>query len=366
MARAEAQRAAGERDAAITTLAAAMDVYTQDYSLALRLGYLCLSAGRAEEARRYYALAAALSGPGGDADQGLGEAALALGAWDEARAAFERVLAARPGDPAARAGLDAARAAWPQIEAWVGLTGHVWSGHPAKRFAGAGAARVAWRAPFGLHLGAGYRGLYFVTRSEQVFDPPVEDLLQNEVWASLGYDAPRWGLRGTYGWARPQGQPNFAAHVAAAQLRITWGVDLRLAQAISVYPDHNVLQSSLRLGVGPWAGFSAAAQGRLQWSDGAAHGAGELVLGWDSARFGAWAGGTLGRELQPVLPELHALYNLPEAVGLGARGGLRLSVGGGFSVLAEYELRRLEGEPEGLDPYTTQLHLVTVGLAMRR
>lgn len=362
LAAAEVDISEGRLDEAAARLEALASAYPQDFRVRLRLAAVEYQRGGFEAAHAAYEAALRLSGPGSDAQIGLGWTHLALGEPDSARADFSAALAARPGLEAARAGLRACLRAWPMLEVWAVLTGQGWPGHPAKDLAGATSVGLHWRPTPWLAIGAQYRGATFWVRETQPLETPLADFSQHEAWLTLGYETPRLSVLGRYGFVHPRGQGPFEAHVAALSIGLRSLGAAWLDGALTRYEDLVVGQVGLSWRLPLGAGFWATPEGRLQVSD-ELGGAGGLELGWSRGPFAIWLAGLQGRQIRPVSVRPLALYNLPEQVRLDARGGAQIELSTSWRVFAEYELVELSGSE--LD-YRAWLHLATLGIGLRR
>jgi len=342
MARADEYDAAVERSGALERdgryaegadlLARARADYPQDFTIALRLGWLSFLAGRHEEAERAYRDAVRLSGgQNADARSGLGWSLLRLGRKAEAARELRAALDLAPGDAIASDGLALATTPDPpDVELFpaFALIGHYYATHPYKSVAGTASAGASVLVGRHLLVGATYRGSLFA------FDPSAElprrattTFAQHEGYFSAGWVAPRAGAVAQYGVVGDGSGFSGTSHHFGGSFRYSpWG-DGVLGGSYSRYADMGVgrveLSWRLPLGEGFWLRPAGAAQLTI---DGPL-GTGYATVGYDGPRFGAWLGGKYGDEVRPAYLGVPFVLNIPERVAYGGWGGVRLSLG---------------------------------------
>lgn len=341
--------------------------YPQDFTIALRLGWLSFLARRYDDAERGYREAVALSGgQSADARSGLGWSLLRLGKRAEAAREFRAALELAPGDAIATGGLAAATSSELAEVEWFPVfapIGHYYATHPYKSFAGT--ANVGVSVLLGRHLllGATYRGSLFA------YDPSAEpprqattSFAQHEGYLSLGWVAPRAGLVAHYGLVRDGSGFSGTSHHLGGTFRVSpWG-DVVLGGAYSRYDDLEVgrveLSWRIPLGESCWVRPAGAAQ---RTSDDTL-GTGYATLGYDGPGFGAWLGGKYGAEVRPAYLGVPLVMNLPERVVYGGGAGVRGTLGGRWVSTLSVEVHVLE-RTDGLLPERTPAVFTTLALA---
>jgi tetratricopeptide (TPR) repeat protein len=360
-----------ERDArysdGVDLLARARADYPQDYTLALRLGWLSFLAGRYAEAERAYRDAVTLSGgQNPEAHSGLGWSLLRLGRKADAERAFETATKLDPADAVAAEGLALARTPDPpQVELYpaFALVGHAYPSHPYKSWAGT--LSVGGAALFFRHLlvSATYRGSLFA------FDPSAEpprrattSFSQHEGYFSLGWVALRTAAVAQFALVDDGSGFSRTSQHYGGVLRVSpWG-DAVLAGSYSRYHDLGVGRGELSWRVPLGEYFWVRPAGAMQRTSDETLATAYATIGYDGARFGTWLGAKYGDEVRPAYLGAPFVLNVPERVIYGGWGGLRLSLGDRWAATLSLDIHVLE-RTDGLLPARTASMFTALGAA---
>lgn len=366
---------AGEHARAAAQLEAIRSRYPQDFALQLRLAWLHFRAEHYELAERGYRRALALTPSSWEASLGLAWTRLRQGDRAAARAQFQSVLRQLPKNPSALEGLALSREpAALRLDPSLGTSLYSYQGHPTRSWGLAVTLSLPLVIREQLLLAASYRLQYFTVKGQQGQGRGGRSgFSQHEVYLSAGLVRPTFGVIGQYAYLDDGSGYTPRAHVAGLSARYSpWG-DLLLAGNVALYHDMTVarLAPAWRMPLRPWLLLTPGLALQLASAD-QAHDqlddttevlvTGSLSLALVGAAGSLWIGGKLGDEVRPADLDLPVIYNIPERVLFGGWVGGRLSLGGGWSLRAAYQLARLEARPVG-QYADSNLHLVSVGVA---
>lgn len=357
----------GRHAEAIDLLTRARVDFPQDFTIALRLGWLSFLAARYEVAEAAYRDAVRLSGgQSAEARSGLGWTLLRLGRKREAAGELRAAVDLDPADAVAADGLALALAPDPPIVELFpafALVGHWYSKHPYKSYAGTASLGASVLVARRLLLGATYRGSLFA------FDPSADlprrattTFAQHEAYASIGWSAPRAAALAQGAVVDDgSGFSGTSYHLGGTLRYSPWG-DGVLAGSYSRYPDVAVgrAEVSWRIPLGERLWVRPAVAAQRVGDETLATGYG--TVGYDGPRFGAWAGGKLGDEVRPAYLSVPFVMNVPERVLYGGWGGVRASLGERWIASLSGEVHVLE-RTDGLRPATSPAVFGAIGVA---
>lgn len=364
--RSRALEGEGRYEEGAELLARAAAEYPQDFTVALRRGWLLFLAGRYEEAARAYEKAVALSGgQSSDAQAGLGWSLLRMGKKQDASRSLEAAATLDPSNAVTADGLTLARAPDPpNVELFpsFALIGHYYPSHPYKSVAGTisvGAATLLFRHVL---VGATYRGSLFA------FDPSAElprkattTFAQHEGYASAGWVSPRFGALAQFAIADDgSGFSKTSTHFGGTLRYSPWG-DGVLSGAYSRYHDLDVARAELSYRIPLGERFWVRPAGALQRA-GETLVTGYTTFGYEGERFGAFVGGKYGDEVRPAYLGAPFILNIPERIIYGGWAGTRVTLTGSWLATLSADVHVLE-RTDGLTPKTTPAMFAALGVA---
>lgn len=350
-----------------TLLLQARADFPQDFTIALRLGWLSFLAHRYEDAERGYREAVRLSGgQNADARSGLGWALLRQGRNAEAAREFRAALALAPGDAVAADGLALASApALTDFELFPVFApiGHYYATHPYKSFAGTASVGVSVLLGRHVLIGATYRGSLFALEPDaELPREATTTFTQHEGYVSAGWVAPGAGVVAQYGLVRDGSGFSGTSHHLGGSLRFSpWG-DAVLGGSYSRYADMDVQRVELSWRIPLGECFWVRPGGAAQLTTDGTFGTGAATLGYDGPRFGAWLGGKYGDEVRPAYLGVPFVLNIPERISYGGWGGSRLSLGDRWVSTLSVEVHVLE-RTDGVMPTRTPAIFTALALA---
>ena len=390
-----------EVDAAGRALLALLPRYLQDVELPLQLASLMFRAGRLLDALYSYQLALTNSGPGGEAELGLGWTLVRLGRCAEARVHFQAVLASSPtlgtalgtaaaglhqceaGPGAESAPVSAAAPvavtastsaasspavkpapavpALPLPKLWlqplVGQSFYFYQSHPSVSYAVAPAARLE-ALLHGHYYGAvTYRYSYFATKSSQ-----TAPWSQHDLYLDLGYSARAAGFTLHYALISDGSGYSGITHHVGLTGRYSRGFDALLNLSASIYQDTPVLRGELSWMIPIFGGFSARPSAAVQWTKTDWFKTLGLTLLYSHRVFSLWLGGKFGDEQRAAYLNVAYIYDTPARIPYGVWAGAAVRPGRRFTLSLNYSYDRLVSTEKNLS-FDSPFHALTLGLA---
>lgn len=349
---------AGEPRAAASSLDALQARYPQDFTLALRLGWLWSRSGEHATARARYAQALSLSGDASrDARLGLAWSLLSLGEASQARREFEGLVASDPSDPSARAGLSLATASTPRpLRLWTSLWlgAQTYAGHPTRSWSVSAAASVTAQILDAALLGVTYRAIDYAVASSGAPSTPTPrpglpppppgasqsratTSVQHEVHLVAGVARARWAARAHLGFVYDSANALAPATVVGVSGRLALHGELTLELSDTIYQDRAVLRAVGGWGASLGRGWSLGPVASVQHQDGAIGGSGGVTLGWSQGGAQVGLSARYGDERRPT----YLAEALTFATDDRVRGALALSglvpLGRGLSLSLRYD-----------------------------
>lgn len=352
---------------AAATLAPLAVAFPEDFTVALRLGWLTFSAGDYGAAREHYHRALALSSDASsEASLGLAWTLLRLGELRAARARFDSLTDDPAVGASAREGLALARASAPRpFRVWAGLFvgAQLYANHPQRRVSFSAAPTLTLQL-FDLALvGVTWRAVDYDLAStpRPGRQPTMSRYLQQELYVSAGVVRPGYALRLHYGRLWDSDNALAPADVFGASARVALRGELYGELSVASFSDETVARAA--------AAWSAALSDR--WSLGPTASAqlgGEGVGGSIGARvtyqhrgYALSLAGRYGDERRAVFLE----QSLGFATNDHIRGALSLSgripLGRGVSLAPSYDWLRLT-TGDALHATDADAHFVTLGV----
>lgn len=352
----------GDLIGAARALAAIQPAYPQDYELALRLANLHRAAGHSSDAERGYRLALQINPEGNEAALGLAWILLSRQRCGEALALLRPVLRRTPeqaiGHAEAAAAERACSAVYPvQVSAGLSVGAQLFPtvDYDVRAPSIALGARLDLRLFERVTLGLAYRGRVNTISFKDTNGEYLRG--QHEVYADVGYHAPRFGVTLRYAFTGDIGGTGDRAHHPGLGLRVSPYGDGTLDLAASVYPDMKLLRGALAwylpiyggLGVAPGLAYqyTSLASAQMPTLNGAPLLSGALTVSFARPRYSLWLGAKYGNELRPAYLDLGIINNLPESIRYGAWAGGSVVLGqpgarGAYALRLSYALDYLE------------------------